>query len=96
MNHFLSCSYETQNGIRAEENGQLRQAQAKSLEDAIIAQGSYSYTAPDGQSFQVQYVADENGYQPKGAHLPVAPTIPEYILRSIEYNNAHPEQEKQQ
>lgn len=35
-------------------------------EDAAIeVQGSNSYTSPEGQVIQLQYVADENGYQPQ-------------------------------
>lgn len=32
-------------------------------------QGSYSYTDPDGQLITVEYIADENGFRPKGAHI---------------------------
>ncbi|XP_058800757.1 endocuticle structural glycoprotein ABD-4-like [Phymastichus coffea] len=95
-------SYETENGIKAEEHGELK-AVARSADNeegrqAIAAQGAYSYTAPDGTLFEVKYVADENGFQPQGAHLPVAPAIPEAIQRSLEWIATHPhkEQEDQQ
>merc|ERR1712055_185655 len=32
--------------------------------------GSYSWTAPNGETFTVEFVADENGFRPVGAHLP--------------------------
>lgn len=54
----------------------------------MTAQGSFSYTGPDGQQYSIQYVADENGFRPVGAHLPTPPPIPEAILRSIEQNKA--------
>lgn len=88
---FLHISFEADNGISAQEQG--RPGSGK--EAAVEAQGAFQYTAPDGSPISLTYVADENGFQPQGAHLPVGPTpppIPEYILRSIEYNAAHPEQ----
>ncbi|KAI5645193.1 insect cuticle protein domain-containing protein [Phthorimaea operculella] len=73
-------SYETSNGIAGEAQG-----------NADSAQGSYSYTAPDGQQISLTYNADANGFQPSGAHLPVGPPVPDYILRSIEYIRTHPQ-----
>ncbi|PSN39565.1 Endocuticle structural glycoprotein SgAbd-2 [Blattella germanica] len=88
-------SYETGDGIRAEESGVARAAGPKD-EGGEAVQGSYSYTAPDGSAIVLTYTADENGFLPQGAHLPVAPPIPEAIARSIEYNLAHPEEDKSQ
>lgn len=77
--------YETGNSIQAEEAGQLKNIGG---EEAIAVHGSYSYTGDDGQQYTVNYVADENGYRPEGAHLPTPPPIPEAILRSLEQNAA--------
>ncbi|KAH8400964.1 hypothetical protein KR009_002187, partial [Drosophila setifemur] len=37
-----------------------------------VAQGSYSYMSPEGP-ISITYIADENGFQPVGAHLPTPP-----------------------
>lgn len=81
------CSYETANGISANEQGALKGPESLSVN------GGYQYTDNAGNVFQIQYLADENGFQPQGAHLPVAPPIPEAILRALEYNAAHPEED---
>lgn len=60
--------YETSNGISASENAQVQNAGSEN--EAISARGQYQYTGPDGVVYSVQYVADENGFQPQGAHLP--------------------------
>lgn len=61
------ASYETANGIRAEETGSLKRANSPDKTDVIVAQGSYSYTSPEGEVIQVTYVADdEGGFQPQG------------------------------
>ncbi|XP_053695676.1 endocuticle structural glycoprotein SgAbd-5-like [Sabethes cyaneus] len=65
-----NVAYETSNGIAGAE-----QAQLKTFGDdvaAIVVKGSYSYTGADGQVYTVNYVADENGFQPEAAHLPRA------------------------
>ena len=81
------CSYETANGISANEQGGLKGP------ESLIVNGGYQYTGNDGVVIQLQYTADENGFQPQGAHIPVPPPIPEAILRSLEYNAAHPEED---
>lgn len=83
-------SYETENGIKAEEQGQQKQGG----EDGVNSvQGSYSYRADDGSDVQVTYTADENGFVAQGSHLPQAPAIPEAILRALEWIAAHPEED---
>nr|CAI5864349.1 unnamed protein product [Callosobruchus analis] len=64
---YIFGRYETENGIAAQEQGRPRQI---GPEAPIVAQGSFSYTAADGTPIQLSYVADENGFQPQGAHLP--------------------------
>lgn len=39
-------------------------------EPVVVVRGSFSYQGNDGQQYVVTYVADENGFQPQGAHLP--------------------------
>ncbi|XP_047020606.1 larval cuticle protein LCP-17-like [Helicoverpa zea] len=78
--------FETNNGIVAEAVGTTKQV-GDSV--AVVSQGTYRYVAPDGTPVEIVYTADENGYQPQGAVLPVAPPVPEAILRSIAYNAAH-------
>ena len=38
----------------------------------VAVRGSFSYTADDGKVYTVNYIADENGFQPQGEHIPVA------------------------
>ena len=46
---------------------------------SITQQGSFQFVGDDGNTYQISYVANEGGFQPQGAHLPVAPAqIPEY------------------
>ncbi|XP_026467229.1 endocuticle structural glycoprotein SgAbd-2-like [Ctenocephalides felis] len=78
-----SYSYSISNGIAAQEQGRLQN-------DAIAAQGSFQFTAPDGTQVQLTYVADEEGFHPQGPHLPTPPPIPDHVLKSIQYIESHP------
>ncbi|KAG6450251.1 pupal cuticle protein 20 [Manduca sexta] len=86
--HF---SYETGNGISAQESGAPRAPGPEGL--AVTAEGAFSYRTPDGQQIALTYTADENGFHPVGPHLPTPPPIPEEILRSIEFNRQNPSSE---
>uniref|UniRef100_A0A2A4K0W8 Uncharacterized protein n=1 Tax=Heliothis virescens TaxID=7102 RepID=A0A2A4K0W8_HELVI len=71
-----SYSFDTSNGIHADENG--------IVDNGTKAQGSYSYIGDDGKEYSVIYTADENGFQPRGDHLPTPSPIPEAIQKVIE------------
>ncbi|KAL5287149.1 hypothetical protein ACFFRR_008220 [Megaselia abdita] len=62
---------ETSDGTKIVSHGVLKDAGTD--HEAYNHQGSYSYVGDDGVTYTVNYVADENGFQPQGAHLPVAP-----------------------
>ncbi|XP_019867106.2 endocuticle structural glycoprotein SgAbd-8-like [Aethina tumida] len=81
-------SYETENGIRAQENGQVKPG---SPDPILEAQGSFSYTADDGSPIALQYIANEGGFQPQGDHLPTAPPIPPAIERALKYIAENPQ-----
>ncbi|CAH2089157.1 unnamed protein product [Euphydryas editha] len=71
-------NYETENGIKAEEQG--REV------EGIEAQGAFQYTGDDGQIYSVSYTAGQAGVQAQGAHLPTPPPTPEAILKALEQN----------
>lgn len=52
----------------------------------MAVRGSYKYKDPEGNDIVINYIADENGFVPQGAHLPVAPPIPEAILDALAKN----------
>ena len=85
--------FETGNGIKAEESGQVKNAGTET--EALEAQGAVSYKDDQGQEVSLTYVANENGFQPQGAHLPTTPPIPPAIQRALEWIAANPSKEDQ-
>ncbi|MCL4141936.1 UNVERIFIED_CONTAM: hypothetical protein GTU68_046466 [Idotea baltica] len=49
----------------------------------------FRFTLPNGDLFSLKFVANENGYQPESAFLPVAPAfphpIPQFVLDQIAF-----------
>lgn len=79
QNHDGSYNYafESANGIVSHEQGYVKNAGVKDGE-IQVAEGYYSYTSPEGHPISLQYIADENGFQVKGDHLPQpVPQTPE-------------------
>lgn len=88
-----SWAYETGNGIKADEKGALKDIGAE--EPALQVEGQFSYPSEDGGNIQLTYIANENGFQPQGAHIPTPPPIPEAIQRALAYlATAPPQPEK--
>ena len=69
--YIHSFSVETSDGKSASEQGVLKNVGTEN--EAISVTGQFSYIGADGVTYLVTYIADENGFQPQGAHLPVPP-----------------------
>ncbi|XP_049865996.1 endocuticle structural glycoprotein SgAbd-8-like [Pectinophora gossypiella] len=83
-------SYETGNGIAAEEKGALKNAGGE--EPSLEVQGQFQYPSEEGGNIQLTYIANENGFQPQGAHLPTPPPIPAAIQRALDFLATAPPQ----
>ncbi|XP_014208583.1 endocuticle structural glycoprotein ABD-4-like [Copidosoma floridanum] len=84
-------AFESGNGIKANEEGHVKNAGSEN--EAMEAQGGFSYKGDDGVDIQMTYIADENGFQPVGAHIPTPPPIPEAIKRALEWIEKNPSPE---
>jgi loricrin len=73
----FNFAFKTSDGINESAQGSLKDITVPKYDDngqrvgdesakGLVQQGSYSYTAPDGQQISVNWVADENGFQPQG------------------------------
>uniref|UniRef100_A0A1A9X157 Uncharacterized protein n=1 Tax=Glossina brevipalpis TaxID=37001 RepID=A0A1A9X157_9MUSC len=80
----FNSSYETSNGIQVLSTGYLKTIQVPQQVDndghvideheetILVQRGFYRYVHPDGKEVELRYIADENGFQPEGDHLPKA------------------------
>ncbi|XP_011692966.1 PREDICTED: flexible cuticle protein 12-like isoform X2 [Wasmannia auropunctata] len=57
--HF---SYEQSDGQKREETAELKNEGTDDEHLAVV--GSFSFVAPDGHTYRVDYTADENGFHP--------------------------------
>ena len=75
--------FESEDGVKVAESGSQKQIGEKPEEAGTVAKGSYSYTSPEGTVITVTWVADENGFQPTGDHLPTPPPVPEHVVKLL-------------
>ncbi|GLV39276.1 Cuticular protein 49Af [Carabus blaptoides fortunei] len=85
-------NFETADGTKAEQAGTLKVFDKEHAGQAV--NGRVSYQGDDGKTYTLTYTADENGFQPQGDHIPVAPPVPEPILRALQYIAQHPSKEQ--
>lgn len=62
------CRYETSDGVSRKESAVVNNLGSENEELAVT--GEISWTAPDGQVITLKYIADKNGFQPIGDHIP--------------------------
>ena len=76
-------SFESADGTKVSENGNQKQVGPKPEDIGTVSKGSYSFTTPDGVVLTVNWVADENGFQATGNHLPTPPPMPEHVVKML-------------
>ena len=80
---YLS-SFEADNGISISESGNLKEIGPTVENVAVVSRGTFSYPGDDGNRYTVEWVADEYGFQPSGAHLPTPPPMPAHVVQLLE------------
>lgn len=66
--HDFYCRYETSDGVSRKESAVVNNLGSDNEELAVT--GEITWTAPDGQVITLKYIADKNGFQPIGDHIP--------------------------
>merc|ERR1712071_603927 len=77
-----SFSYEAENGISVSESRVQKQIGATPEESGTVSQGKYSYPE-EGVTYTITWVADENGFQATGDHLPTPPPMPAHVVKLL-------------
>merc|ERR1712179_843291 len=77
-----SQNHETENEISVSESGVQKRIGDKPEEAGTVSQGKFSY--PEGAvTYTITWVADENGFQATGDHLPTPPPMPEHVVKML-------------
>ncbi|EFX66320.1 hypothetical protein DAPPUDRAFT_263370 [Daphnia pulex] len=73
-------NFETGHGIVVNESGSQKQIGDGS---GTVSSGAFSFTNPEGAVITVNWVADENGFQATGDHLPTPHPMPEHVVKML-------------
>jgi len=76
-----SFSFETSDGIQRQETGVVINPDSDT--SPLVVRGFYAYVGQDGHAYDVHYVADENGFQPKLVKTKADLPQPKYKLKEI-------------
>nr|CAI5869973.1 unnamed protein product [Callosobruchus analis] len=88
-------SYETGNGIHAEEAGYIKN-KGDEKHETLVQHGKVTYHDEHGHPITITYVADEHGFQVQGDHLPTPPPIPKEILEGLAKHQHYLHEEEEQ
>lgn len=86
-------SYETGDYQTKQETGKIIPGSKKGPygedeDGSLQVDGQFYYQSPEGIPITLTYRADENGFQPQGAHLPTPPPLPEALVQAIRDHEA--------
>ncbi|KAF2360210.1 Insect cuticle protein [Trinorchestia longiramus] len=79
LDGVYAFDFETGDGIKRNEQGSPSGPQG-----AVVSQGGWTFTFPDGSPAQFSFVADDAGYRVESPLLPVGPPLPPHALEQIE------------
>lgn len=68
---LFTYSYQTSDGTSHQAEGHATNVGAEN--EGIAVKGSYKWIDADKHEHVINYIADENGFQPQGEDLPVGP-----------------------
>ena len=80
---MLRCSFASEDGIQVEAKGVQKQVGSNPEDIGTVSRGFYSYVSPEGITFTVHWIADENGFQATGEHLPTPPPMPAHVVKLL-------------
>ncbi|KAF9414980.1 hypothetical protein HW555_007247 [Spodoptera exigua] len=77
---YLNSRFDQSDGTGRDEYGEVRNAGSE--DEFVAVKGSYSWVGPDGVKYTVNYVADENGFQPTIEQGPGG-AVPSAVVASL-------------